>query len=173
MRWRPSRFRTSHPSPVMPLSFDRDPFLGLKTGRGRQTQSCWKNTSRVDSSLPPSPRKSRMPSLICGPTEGWRNVSRDEMNINWMIPLYSKSTIQNGTSDRLLNSLPLCWCLQKRLIQEMDSGFYVSLFFSFLENIERTAKKDYRPTDQDILHTRMATTGVVKMDFHWKGFDFK
>lgn len=38
--------------------------------------------------------------------------------------------------------------------------------------MERTSKKDYRPTDQDILHTRMPTTGVVKLDFVLKGIDF-
>uniref|UniRef100_A0AC34GUK0 Uncharacterized protein n=1 Tax=Panagrolaimus sp. ES5 TaxID=591445 RepID=A0AC34GUK0_9BILA len=59
-------------------------------------------------------------------------------------------------------------CFERRNEYQLnDSALY------FLENIERTAKKDYRPTDQDILHTRMATTGVVKMDFHWKGIDFK
>ncbi|KAE9552925.1 hypothetical protein FO519_003867 [Halicephalobus sp. NKZ332] len=55
---------------------------------------------------------------------------------------------------------------QRNRFQLNDSAQY------FLDSIERTSKKDYRPTDQDILHTRMPTTGVVKLDFLLKGIDF-
>uniref|UniRef100_A0AC34QZH6 Uncharacterized protein n=1 Tax=Panagrolaimus sp. JU765 TaxID=591449 RepID=A0AC34QZH6_9BILA len=55
---------------------------------------------------------------------------------------------------------------QRNRYQLNDSAQY------FLDNVERTSKKDYRPTDQDILHTRIATTGVVKLDFLLKGIDF-
>uniref|UniRef100_A0A7E4UZY5 Guanine nucleotide-binding protein G(I) subunit alpha n=1 Tax=Panagrellus redivivus TaxID=6233 RepID=A0A7E4UZY5_PANRE len=42
----------------------------------------------------------------------------------------------------------------------------------FLDSIERTGAKDYRPTNQDILQTRIATTGVVKLSFDFKGVSF-
>uniref|UniRef100_A0A915LCX4 Uncharacterized protein n=1 Tax=Meloidogyne javanica TaxID=6303 RepID=A0A915LCX4_MELJA len=48
-----------------------------------------------------------------------------------------------------------------------DSALY------YFENIERIAEKDYRPTNQDILHTRVPTTGVVKLLFTLNGIDFK
>jgi len=47
------------------------------------------------------------------------------------------------------------------------------LNFSYFENIERIAEKDYRPTNQVILHTRVPTTGVVKLLFTLNGIDFK
>uniref|UniRef100_A0A915NLU8 Uncharacterized protein n=1 Tax=Meloidogyne floridensis TaxID=298350 RepID=A0A915NLU8_9BILA len=43
----------------------------------------------------------------------------------------------------------------------------------YFENIERIAEKDYRPTNQVILHTRVPTTGVVKLLFTLNGIDFK
>uniref|UniRef100_A0A183BKR3 Guanine nucleotide binding protein, alpha subunit n=1 Tax=Globodera pallida TaxID=36090 RepID=A0A183BKR3_GLOPA len=42
----------------------------------------------------------------------------------------------------------------------------------FFENIERVAEKDYWPTNQDILMSRMATTGVVKLVFNLKNIEF-
>nr|CAD2197330.1 unnamed protein product [Meloidogyne enterolobii] len=46
------------------------------------------------------------------------------------------------------------------------------LHSDYFENIERIAEKDYRPTNQVILHTRVPTTGVVKLLFTLNGIDF-
>ncbi|KAL3080541.1 hypothetical protein niasHS_013735 [Heterodera schachtii] len=48
----------------------------------------------------------------------------------------------------------------------IDSAAY------FFENIERLAGKNYLPTNQDILMTRMPTTGVVKLVFTLKNIEF-
>ncbi len=37
--------------------------------------------------------------------------------------------------------------------------------FSFFENVERVGSADYRPTGQDMLHARAATTGAVEINF--------
>uniref|UniRef100_A0A915CYK2 Uncharacterized protein n=1 Tax=Ditylenchus dipsaci TaxID=166011 RepID=A0A915CYK2_9BILA len=42
----------------------------------------------------------------------------------------------------------------------------------FFEHIERIAEKDYRPTNLDILYTRVPTTGVVKLIFTLNNIDF-
>uniref|UniRef100_A0A183CRG1 G-protein alpha subunit n=1 Tax=Globodera pallida TaxID=36090 RepID=A0A183CRG1_GLOPA len=42
----------------------------------------------------------------------------------------------------------------------------------FFDQIERIAKKDYRPTNMDILLTRVPTTGVVKLLFTLRNIDF-
>ncbi|CAJ0582816.1 unnamed protein product, partial [Mesorhabditis spiculigera] len=43
----------------------------------------------------------------------------------------------------------------------------------FLDNIERIAEPGYRPTEQDILFSRAATTGVVEVKFKIKDLDFR
>nr|CAD2162049.1 unnamed protein product [Meloidogyne enterolobii] len=51
-------------------------------------------------------------------------------------------------------------------------NLFKTTFASYFENIERIAEKDYIPTNQDILHTRVPTTGVVKLLFTLNGIDF-
>ena len=43
---------------------------------------------------------------------------------------------------------------------------------SFFDNIERVAEPNYRPDNQDILLTRVHTTGVVKLSFTLRDIDF-
>ena len=37
--------------------------------------------------------------------------------------------------------------------------------FSFLDSVSRLHEPGYRPTEQDILYSRVATTGVVEVKF--------
>ena len=46
-------------------------------------------------------------------------------------------------------------------------------FFSFLDDLDRICEEGYRPTDQDILRIRVATTGIVKITFEINKIDFK
>lgn len=52
-----------------------------------------------------------------------------------------------------------------------------SLYFfsqsSFLDDLARLGKKDYMPTEQDILRTRVKTTGIVEVHFSFKNLNFK
>ncbi|XP_022258804.1 G protein alpha o subunit-like, partial [Limulus polyphemus] len=43
----------------------------------------------------------------------------------------------------------------------------------FLDDLERLGKKDYMPTEQDILRTRVKTTGIVEVHFSFKNLNFK
>ncbi len=45
--------------------------------------------------------------------------------------------------------------------------------FSFLDDLDRLGGKDYMPTEQDILRTRVKTTGIVEVHFHFKNLNFK
>ena len=45
--------------------------------------------------------------------------------------------------------------------------------FSFFENIQRIATENYVPTNQDILLSRLPTTGVVKLAFTMRNLQFK
>uniref|UniRef100_A0A915E609 Chondroitin proteoglycan 4 domain-containing protein n=1 Tax=Ditylenchus dipsaci TaxID=166011 RepID=A0A915E609_9BILA len=43
----------------------------------------------------------------------------------------------------------------------------------FLDSIERVASADYKPTEQDILLSRIKTTGIVEVKFKMKNVDFR
>lgn len=52
--------------------------------------------------------------------------------------------------------------------------YFLSLFhFSFLDDLDRLGAKDYQPTEQDILRTRVKTTGIVEVHFSFKNLNFK
>ncbi|CAJ0957208.1 unnamed protein product, partial [Mesorhabditis belari] len=51
--------------------------------------------------------------------------------------------------------------------QLVDSAKY------FLDNCQRIVEPGFRPTDQDILFSRVATTGVVEVKFKIKDLDFR
>ncbi len=44
---------------------------------------------------------------------------------------------------------------------------------SFLNSLDRIAAADYRPTQQDILLSRIKTTGIVEVKFKMKNVDFR
>lgn len=44
---------------------------------------------------------------------------------------------------------------------------------SFLDDLSRLGKRDYMPTEQDILRTRVKTTGIVEVHFSFKNLNFK
>ena len=45
--------------------------------------------------------------------------------------------------------------------------------YSFLDELDRLGNKEYMPTEQDILRTRVKTTGIVEVHFHFKNLNFK
>ena len=47
------------------------------------------------------------------------------------------------------------------------------IFFSFFENVDRIANPSYRPTEQDVLLTRIKTTGIVEVEFEIKKVHFR
>ena len=49
----------------------------------------------------------------------------------------------------------------------------IFLFLSFLDDLDRLGAKDYQPTEQDILRTRVKTTGIVEVHFSFKNLNFK
>lgn len=54
------------------------------------------------------------------------------------------------------------------LVRDTDT-FALSLLYSFFDNIERIGSPDYLPDDQDILRTRVRSTGIVEEVFDVKG----
>ena len=46
-------------------------------------------------------------------------------------------------------------------------------FYSYLDNLERIGARKYVPSTQDILRTRVRSTGIVETHFHFKGLYVK
>ena len=44
---------------------------------------------------------------------------------------------------------------------------------SYLDSLERLSSNGYVPTEQDILHTRVKTTGIIETKFTYKHLQFK
>jgi len=65
-------------------------------------------------------------------------------------------------------------CAQWLVFEERLCYLQLRLYcFSFLDDLERLGAKDYMPTEQDILRTRVKTTGIVEVHFHFKNLNFK
>merc|ERR1711931_265394 len=63
-------------------------------------------------------------------------------------------------------SLQECFS-RAREYQLNDSAQY------YLDSLDRLGAKDYQPTEQDILRTRVKTTGIVEVHFSFKNLNFK
>ena len=50
---------------------------------------------------------------------------------------------------------------------------YLFSFFSYLSSLERIGAPTYTPTQQDVLRTRVKTTGIVETHFVFKDLHFK
>jgi hypothetical protein len=66
-------------------------------------------------------------------------------------------------------------CSTSMFTSNIENNF---LFFypqlrSFLDDLDRLGAKDYQPTEQDILRTRVKTTGIVEVHFSFKNLNFK
>ena len=59
----------------------------------------------------------------------------------------------------------------------LRNSFYVFLplfyIFSFLDCLDRLGQPNYMPTEQDILRTRVKTTGIVEVHFNFKKLNFR
>lgn len=56
---------------------------------------------------------------------------------------------------------------RSREYQLNDSAAY------YLNSLDRISQPDYLPTQQDVLRTRVKTTGIIETHFSFKGLYFK
>lgn len=69
---------------------------------------------------------------------------------------------------RLWTDVGVQQCFQRSNEYQLnDSAKY------FLDDLDRLGRKDYMPTEQDILRTRVKTTGIVEVHFSFKNLNFK
>ena len=67
------------------------------------------------------------------------------------------------------NDLTSIWEIRVNRLMLSISRF----LYSFLDDLDRLGRKDYMPTEQDILRTRVKTTGIVEVHFSFKNLNFK
>lgn len=63
-----------------------------------------------------------------------------------------------------------CCCLKGSFPAALLS---VSVLCSYLDSLDRIGAADYQPTEQDILRTRVKTTGIVETHFTFKNLHFR
>jgi len=51
--------------------------------------------------------------------------------------------------------------------------FFVFHHFSFISDVDRIAQPDYLPSEQDILRSRVPTTGIIEYPFDLDGIVFR
>ena len=51
--------------------------------------------------------------------------------------------------------------------------FFPYFYFSYLNALDRISQPGYIPTEQDVLRTRVKTTGIVETHFTFKDLHFK
>lgn len=92
---------------------------------------------------------------VCGWTVESRNVFRDPANTSWTIRRHSKKILVNDQILARFNRFWLIFC------------------FSYLSALDRISQPNYVPTQDDVLRTRVKTTGIVETHFTYKDLHFK
>ena len=86
------------------------------------------------------------------------------------------STTMLITYQRVINKL-FPWLMTAVLFWVAYSLLLWNVIFffacSFLDDLNRIGSKDYVPSEQDILRTRVKTTGIVEVHFNFKNLNFK
>ena len=89
-------------------------------------------------------------------------------SVRLLVPTFQNLTIQNNFHLFVVIATGGAVGLAEWII---DDTCLVS--FSFLDDLKRLGSKEYQPTEQDILRTRVKTTGIVEVHFSFKNLNFK
>ncbi|CAH8526746.1 unnamed protein product [Schistosoma margrebowiei] len=96
----------------------------------------------------------------------------DELkHLNGYLPTVEEGDFPEDLSKLLLKlwnntSVQKCFARSKEYQLNDSAGYY-------LTSIDRISAPDYLPTEQDVLRSRVKTTGIVETNFRFKDLDFK
>jgi guanine nucleotide-binding protein G(o) subunit alpha len=98
-----------------------------------------------------------------------------ESDAKLVLDVISRMEDTEPFSDELLAAMKRLWtdsgvrdCFNRSNEYQLnDSAKY------FLDDLDRLGASDYTPTEQDILRTRVKTTGIVEVHFNFKNLNFK
>lgn len=88
---------------------------------------------------------------------GWEVLRREERNEN------ERKSESNGMKGKR--------CEKRK--PHPDIILLMHNIFSFMDNLDRISRPDYKPNEQDVLFTRIKTTGIVEVHFMIKGVSFR
>uniref|UniRef100_A0A0B7AB27 Guanine nucleotide-binding protein G(O) subunit alpha n=1 Tax=Arion vulgaris TaxID=1028688 RepID=A0A0B7AB27_9EUPU len=103
------------------------------------------------------------------------NHNQREVDAKMVLDVIARMEDTEPFTEDLLAAMKRLWldsgiqeCLcRSNEYQLNDSAKY------FLDDLDRLGAKDYMPTEQDILRTRVKTTGIVEVHFCFKNLNFK
>ncbi|KAK0409563.1 hypothetical protein QR680_004622 [Steinernema hermaphroditum] len=100
----------------------------------------------------------------------------DKENLkNIVLKVMENGDESNPLTDEVANAINSLWNDKGvRKAYEMRSEYQLNDSAKyFLDSVSRIHEPGYRPTEQDILYSRVATTGVVEVKFKIKDLDFR
>ncbi|CAF99559.1 unnamed protein product, partial [Tetraodon nigroviridis] len=121
-----------------------------------------------------TPRTGRSPSLTQA-VERFCSFFADSADAKLVCDVVSRMEDTEPYSAELLTAMKRLWadagtqeCFSRaREYQLNDSAKY------YLDSLDRIGAADYQPTEQDILRTRVKTTGIVETHFTFKNLHFR
>jgi len=98
-----------------------------------------------------------------------------EQDVKMVFDIVTRMEDTEPFSEEFLQAMKRLWadegvqqCFQRSNEYQLnDSAKY------FLDDLDRLGRKDYMPIEQDILRTRVKTTGIVEVHFSFKNLNFK
>lgn len=63
--------------------------------------------------------------------------------------------------------------LNPGIFQYKVKTIYAIFFISYLNDLDRIAAPGYVPNEQDVLHSRVKTTGIIETQFSFKDLHFR
>ncbi|CAL8095904.1 unnamed protein product [Calicophoron daubneyi] len=88
---------------------------------------------------------------------------------------YLASVEEGNFPDELASTLRMLWqsdSVQKCFARSKEYQLNDSADY-YMNSLDRIAAPGYIPTEQDVLRSRVKTTGIVETNFHFKDLDFK
>jgi len=90
--------------------------------------------------------------------------------------LLQKQTADAIQDSDVVEAVKLLWNREEAIKNTWERASELQIIEStsyYLNDIDRIVAPDYKPTDSDILHTRIKTTGIIEISFKLEGFDFR
>ncbi|XP_074646683.1 guanine nucleotide-binding protein G(o) subunit alpha isoform X2 [Tubulanus polymorphus] len=162
---------------ISPAPQAREPAVVEATQPPMSPRSIIKMWGRFTATDDPEVTPQQTPPMAVQPTITAKTPrsSRSMSDAKMVLDVISRMEDTEPFSEELLAAMKRLWadsgvqeCFgRSNEYQLNDSAKY------FLDDLDRLGAKDYMPTEQDILRTRVKTTGIVEVHFSFKNLNFK
>lgn len=138
----------------------------------------------------PCPKRCQTSSDACGRIRVSRRASTVHLNISSMTQQDSKTFIYLNRPIENVSMVPhrvqlICltfpwrgllttiYHMKTYLKSVIEFPYESILYFSYLNDLERLVTPGYVPTEQDVLRSRVKTTGIIETQFGFKDLNFR